>query len=183
MQCLATGGPSNHNHLAQANAVLASFKHHSNTVTSCSFFFAAAQVPAIRALVAAGASIAAKRRNGCTALHEAAWNGQVAAICALAQAGSSLAAVPGSDEPPPLHWAAQLDNVVAIRALVAAGAPVDGRMHNGSTALHEATYCGKTTAMRVLLELGSAVNGLNGDGSTPLHLAGYKVGGWGWVGW
>jgi len=70
--------------------------------------------------------------------------------------------------------AAQDENVTAVRLMLAAGWPTDGRGHENATALHWAGFLGNAEIARELLRHGARVNvkGDNYDG-TPLHWAIY----------
>jgi ankyrin repeat protein len=109
---------------------------------------AAAHRPAIaRALVAAGAGVAARNRRGAAPLHYAVDGG------------------PGHP-----HWdrAAQ---VATIAALLAAGADVDVTDKGGVTPLHRAVRNRCADAVRTLLAAGADPRRANGRGSRPLQLA------------
>ena len=58
-----------------------------------------------------------------------------------------------------------------IRAALAAGAPVDGRDANGTTALMMASANGHLEAMKTLLEAGADINATNARANTALHWA------------
>ncbi len=70
--------------------------------------------------------------------------------------------------------AAQDENLVAVRLLLAAGWPTDARGHENATALHWAGFLGNSAIARALIEHGAAIDvkGDNYDG-TPLHWAIY----------
>ena len=62
-----------------------------------------------------------------------------------------------------LHAAALAGDVAAIRAAVAAGAPVDARDGRGRTPFHVAAYARSHDAMRALVAAGANPNALEGD--------------------
>ncbi len=66
--------------------------------------------------------------------------------------------------------AAQDENLVAVRLLLAAGWPTDARGHENATALHWAAFLGNADIARELLRHGAPVN-VKGDNynGTPLH--------------
>jgi ankyrin repeat protein len=70
--------------------------------------------------------------------------------------------------------AAQDENVTAVRLLLAAGWPTDGRGQENATALHWAGFLGNLVIARELIEHGAAVN-VKGDAydGTPLNWAIY----------
>lgn len=76
---------------------------------------------AVRALVAAGASVAAKDNHAWTALHYAADHGRVEAISALVALGADPSAKT-RDRWTPLRLSAKGGHVEAVRALLAAKA-------------------------------------------------------------
>ena len=91
------------------------------------------KVEAIRALIAAGASLEAD--GPFSPLHMAAQDGHASAIKVLADAGASLEAV-DKDGNTPLHEATGWGHVGAIKALVAAGASLEAKSDAGLTPLH-----------------------------------------------
>jgi len=66
--------------------------------------------------------------------------------------------------------AAQDENLTAVRVMLAAGWPTDGRGHENATALHWAAFLGNAEIARELLRYGAPVN-VKGDNynGTPLH--------------
>ncbi len=73
----------------------------------------------------------------------------------------------------PLHFAVRwIEDPAVIRALVDAGADVNGKNDYGDTPLHLAARGNENLAMtRALVEAGADVDGKNGYGDTPLHIA------------
>ena len=104
------------------------------------------------------------RTEGRTLLHVATdWPGHppnvAASIGLLVDAGADVdARFDGFHSETPLHWAASTDDVVAIDALVAAGADLesDGAVIAGGTPLDDAVAFGQWTAAARLSELGAA---------------------------
>ena len=70
-----------------------------------------------------------------------------------------------------LLYGARAGDVEELNAALVAGAPVDGRDANGTTALMMAAANGQLEAMDVLLSTGAEVNATNARGNTPLHWA------------
>jgi ankyrin repeat protein len=66
---------------------------------------------------------------------------------------------------------AEDDVVATVRRLVEAGAHVDARDENGSTALHPSASHGWTTVIELLAERGADLTVVNKNGKTPLDLA------------
>ena len=62
-----------------------------------------------------------------------------------------------------LHAAAHRGDVVRLKALLAAGAPVDGRDTHGRTPLHVATFARQRDAIRTLAAAGAALGALEND--------------------
>lgn len=77
---------------------------------------------------------------------------------ALAQTAPSAAEVSGYDG---LHRAAHLDDLDAIRSLVAAGADLEERDGNGRTPAHVAAFASNDAALEVLATAGADMNALD----------------------
>ena len=92
--------------------------------------------------------------RGRSALHMAAWQGDLATVEALLQSGAKADILDqyGSS---PLHGAAWQGHASVIAALVQAGAPVDLRDRDGVTALHCAAREGRAAAVLALLAAGA----------------------------
>lgn len=58
-----------------------------------------------------------------------------------------------------------------IEALLDAGAPLEAKARNDTTALHCAAMQGHTQTLRYLLDKHASLNARTADGETPLHLA------------
>jgi hypothetical protein len=108
---------------------------------------AAYRPPIIRALVAAGADVAARNRRGAQPLHYAA-----------------------DGRPGLLRWnpGAQAE---AIVCLIQAGADPNAADKNGATPLHRAVRCRCAAAVRALLDGGADPQCENRNGSTAVKLA------------
>lgn len=84
----------------------------------------------------------------------------------------------------PLHRAAMVGDLKAVRSLIAAGAPVNDRVEDGTsesasvlhgdTALHLAAAGGYTPVVGILLDAGADVDAVNGIGQTALHNAAWE---------
>jgi hypothetical protein len=72
---------------------------------------------------------------------------------------------------PPLSFAAELGDAESIKALVNAGAKVDGRSPNGDTALMQAARSGHPAAVRALLNAGADVHAQNAQGEDAWNFA------------
>ncbi|HOL70854.1 MAG TPA: ankyrin repeat domain-containing protein, partial [Bryobacteraceae bacterium] len=74
--------------------------------------------------------------------------------------------------PAGLHEAVKSGNIERVRALLDAGADVNGRDRLGGTPLHEAIWNGNAAIAALLIERGADVNARHTEaGSTPLHYA------------
>ena len=124
----------------------------------------------VRALLAGGADVNARGKDGFTPLHFAAGSGDVAAIRALLAGGANVDAR-GKDRSTPLHGAVLSGDAAAIRALLAGGADVDARAKDESTPLHQAARFGEMASIRALLAGGADADARTKDGLTPLHFA------------
>ena len=123
---------------------------------------------AVRALLAGGADVNARGKDGVTPLHFAAASGDTAAVSALLAGGASVDAR-DRDESTPLHQAALFGNMASVRALLAGGADADVRSKDGATPLHGAALSGDIAAIRALLASGADVSARKDGAATPLH--------------
>lgn len=128
-------------------------------------------LPALEALLAAGADPAERDLNGDTALHEAVSRGDADMARVLLDAGAPVDAT-NSRDLRPLYEAAVADSAECCGLLLERGAEVDARCPGDWTALSAALVWGKTRAAMTLLEAGASVDP-KGDllGQTPLMLA------------
>ena len=125
---------------------------------------------AIRTLLAGGADVNMRAKDGVTPLHAAAASGHFFTIEALLADGADVNAQ-DDDGSTPLHQAVMFGEMASIQALLADGADVNAKDDKGSTPLHVAAASGDVTAIRALLTGGAAVNARNENGRTPLHSA------------
>ena len=68
----------------------------------------------------------------------------------------------------PLSWAALHGREDAVEWLLDNGADVEGRNHDGNTALHSAAFLGRSEIARLLLERGADVNAVEDNGGRPI---------------
>jgi hypothetical protein len=104
-------------------------------------------------------------------LCRAAGRGDVAGIAAALLAGANPNAFEGTIDMTPLQEAASSGHVIAIAALVAAGARVDTANSFGITPLMYAAASDRTAAIDALLTAGADVHRANNDDNTALHWA------------
>jgi len=103
---------------------------------------------------------------GCTALHVAVHNGDVAKVKTLLNGGSDVNARDAWDETP-LHFAARHGSTEICSLLLDAGADVKASNESGATPLVEAARVCQEPACTVLLDHGGHTGGLMDDEVPP----------------
>lgn len=88
-------------------------------------------------------------------IHDAARNGDAAAIRRELAADPALRDAPTAAGSTPLHLAAMNGDPGPLKVLLAAGARVDARDREGATPLHMAAYASRTENGRLLLAAGA----------------------------
>jgi ankyrin repeat protein len=119
----------------------------------------------------AGIPVADARGAAATPLLEAARRGDAAAIRALLAKRPELVNGADADGTTPLHWAADLDDVVAAELLIRAGADVKAANRYGVTPLYSAALNGNAAMLELLLAAGADVETALPEGETPLMTA------------
>jgi ankyrin repeat protein len=111
-------------------------------------------------------------RDGRTPLHNAVFEGRIAAVRDLIGGGSDVNAKDRGGRTP-LHFAAQEYRVEEARLLCAGGAVVDERDMSGNSPLWRATFCsrGRGDLIRLLLDQGANPDMPNQSGVSPRELA------------
>ncbi|RYG43552.1 hypothetical protein EON68_00235 [archaeon] len=133
------------------------------------------RLPAVVALVQAGANVHAATARGKTALHLAAQRGDARVVTALLTAGACVDVLEDTGNTA-LHLAAADGHVACITALagVASSSALQLKNKAGDTPLYIATREGEVAAVAYMLTLPSApVNVQNHSGWTCLHRAAY----------
>lgn len=128
---------------------------------------------AVRVLLRQGADANAAQRDGMTALHWAAMNGDSAVAQMLLYAGARTDLITRNGSYTPLHLAAKGGYGGIVRALVRAGADASRpTTSGGATPLHFAVGSGDVDAVTALLDAGAKVDAPEGAfEQTPLMWA------------
>jgi len=124
----------------------------------------------IEKLLALGADVNGRERNGSTALHWAVWAGHTDASRLLLERGARADAQDDGGTTP-LHLAAFKGDKEAIELLLAYGADINAKDKGGITPLHNAVMQGHRDATLLLLNRGADVNATDKRGCTALYLA------------
>jgi ankyrin repeat protein len=118
------------------------------------------------------ASVDGRSGDGFTALHFAAFFGQVAAARLLVTHAADVDAHgTGWMTGTPLHSAASGGHSEVVGVLLEAGASVDARQSGGWTALHSAVNNGDIASVTLLLAAGADAAAVNDEGLSVLAMA------------
>ncbi|XP_078375371.1 uncharacterized protein LOC144658781 isoform X1 [Oculina patagonica] len=129
------------------------------------------KISEISRLVALGVDVDSRiDKNGKTALHYAAYKGQLLAVKALIDAGADLD-LTDENGVTALHRAIIHGHTDVVHTLLGACCSVDKIDENGNTALHEAAWNGYSKCVELLVAAKCDVNIHNRTGYTSLHLA------------
>lgn len=137
------------------------------------FIWAAGEgyVRLLGSLLAHGSDIQAFNIAGWTALMNAAYKGQVAAVRLLLDKGASMTAQdPAGFGESALHCAAIAGQTEVARVLLEGGADIDAKTVSGATPLHSAVVRSLELS-ELLLEKGADIDAQNNSGETPLLYA------------
>lgn len=127
---------------------------------------------AVRALLTQGVSVNVPDGDGSTALHWAAYHGDLELTQALLKAGASLKATTRIGSMTPLFMAARQGHDAVIDVLLKAGADARGANANGTTVLMEAAAAGNPKSVLLLLSYGANPNATDAtNGQTALMFA------------
>jgi len=124
-------------------------------------------------LIELGADVTIADERGATALHWAAYAGELPMVQALVAAKADVAALGqtvDNAKGPPLHAAAMGGNLAVLEALVGMGADAKATDPDGKTALHFSAMRGQVAVMRRMVELGVDVEAVNHSGFTALGM-------------
>lgn len=117
-------------------------------------------------------AVRAESADGFTALHLAAFFGQLEAAAVLLENGASADAVAGNASlVRPLHSAAAGGHAAIVGLLLERGADPDARQHGGFVPLHSAAGRGDEVSVRLLLERGADRDVRADDGRRPRDVA------------
>ena len=153
---------------------------HSGLLTAMTILNASAlEISIVTRSLEAGLSIHDKTRNGYTALHLAALQGNSALLSLLLVRGADVNAlsvdnrVKKSDfeRMTPLHIASWKGDEDIVNGLLNYGADVEARTTKGKQPLHLAADAGQGKIMSILLSHGADVNARADGQMTPLHFA------------
>ena len=127
----------------------------------------------LEVLIAYGANVNLKHRDGYTLLHWAIYKGNTDLLEVLIAQGADVNAK-NKDSSTPLHMAASRGDKDLLEVLITHGADVNVKDKDGFTPLHVAASRGDKNLLEVLIAHGADVNVKDKDGFTPLHWAAKK---------
>ncbi|HUU34035.1 MAG TPA: ankyrin repeat domain-containing protein [Vicinamibacterales bacterium] len=129
-------------------------------------------VPAVRALVRAGADVNGAQGDGMTALHWAATHGDTDLTHVLLYAGANVKATSRLGRYTPLHLASESGFGPVVTALLGRGADANAATTTGATPLMLAAQSGNVATVAALLDATADVNAAEtANGQTPLMFA------------
>ncbi|CAK9093086.1 Ankyrin repeat domain-containing protein 1 [Durusdinium trenchii] len=110
------------------------------------------------------------QRSGRSALHRAAFNGEIDEVERLLRAGLDIEAKDNRVDTP-LHLAAGYGHLTVVDRLIAAGAVLEATGRFGATPLHWAAVAGHWEVAQRLIEARADLEAKDHSGRTPLHRA------------
>ena len=123
-------------------------------------------------MLAEGADVNCKNKEGITPLHQLASEGHTGGVRILLDAGADVEAI-GAGGIRPLHSACTNGRPEVVRMLLEAGADCNVKDSEGWTPLHKTASHKTSESTNLLLEAGAKPNVRNAYGETPLHRAGW----------
>ena len=124
----------------------------------------------IAALIAKGARVGSRDKDGATALHAAVKSGNVGVLAILSKKIDINARDKDGDTM--LHyWAGYSGSRAMLDALLTTGAKINARNKRGNAPLHYAVLTNQQQAVLLLLENGADAGISNAEGKTPFVLA------------
>jgi hypothetical protein len=127
-------------------------------------------VEIISKLLSLNAEVDCINDSGETPLYQAALGGKTAAVLRLIEANADVTIASSDILATPLHAAAQLGDIDAVRALINEGANVGAKLSDGRTPLYLGVLFDKIPVVRFLLQQGADSNA-SGSTTTCLQLA------------
>ena len=126
----------------------------------------------VQQLISAKVDLNASQGDGLTALHAAAYNGNMELVAMLLKGGANTRVTTRVDAATPLFMAAKGGNAPIVEALLKAGGNANDANGNGTTALMAAAASGSVDALRMLLDAGADANKRDiANGQTALMFA------------
>lgn len=130
------------------------------------------QLETVQFLVEKGANIHLQRRDGWTALHYSANNGNVKITKFLLQSGAKVDAVMLTEaKATPLHFAANKGHTEVVKILLESGASPNQKKQDGLTPLHDASMKGFLEIAQLLVQYGADPSILSEEEYSPFHRA------------
>jgi ankyrin repeat protein len=123
---------------------------------------------AFKALICAGADVAAMTLAGQTALHLAAVRGHDTIAAALLDLGLDITAQ-DRDGNSPLSEAVRHGHPDTVKLLISHGADINCRLDGDRTLLHHAARASRSEVATFLIDQGLDINARDARGETPLH--------------
>lgn len=127
-------------------------------------------VPLMKSLIAAGATIDAPSEDGLRPIDFAAGGGKPEAVQALLDAGAGLATTTPREHTP-LMMAVEGGKPEMVQFLLAKGAKIDEANSHGAQAIHIAAGTDSTESLKRLIAAGAKLDAPASDGRTPLTIA------------
>ncbi|XP_043219510.1 transient receptor potential channel pyrexia-like [Amphibalanus amphitrite] len=126
----------------------------------------------VKKLLKKGVSAAAADTDGRSALHLAAFSGNLETVHCLVKHGANVNAWDAAQSTTPLICAAAVSSPEIVSFLIASGADVNAGLDpSDETALHYAVRANSYACAELLLKAGAKTSGAGARSETPLHVA------------